>query len=238
LRQVSQHYRTGKLAVAELPAPALRLGGLLVATRASLVSAGTEKLLVDLARASLAGKALSRPDLVRQVVDKARRDGVLTTLDKIRTKLDTAIPLGYSCAGRVIELGRDADPSLKLGDRVACAGAGYANHAEYNYVPKNLCVPVPAGVDDEDASFVTLGAIALQGVRQAAPTLGERVVVLGLGLIGLLTVQLLRAACWASTPCQTGASSPASSAPTPPATPASRRRPPPSPPASAPTPSS
>ena len=134
---------------------------------------------------------MARPDLVRQVVDKVRREGLVTTLDKVRTKLDTPIPLGYSCAGQVLDVGPDVEVSR--GDRVACAGAGWANHAEYNLVPKNLCVRIPDGVDDEDASFVTLGAIALQGVRQLQPTLGERVVVLGLGLLGLLTVQLLKA---------------------------------------------
>src|SRR5919106_1073307 len=191
MKQVTQHFRTGKLAVQELPAPGCRPGWLVVATRASLISAGTEKMLTDLASASLAGKAMARPDLVRQVVDKVRREGLATTLDKVWTKLDTPIPLGYSCAGRVLEVGSGVEPAP--GDRVACAGAGWANHAEYNLVPKNLCVRIPDGIDDEDASFVTLGAIALQGIRQAQPSLGERTVVVGLGLLGLLTVQLLKA---------------------------------------------
>jgi predicted dehydrogenase/threonine dehydrogenase-like Zn-dependent dehydrogenase len=191
MKQVTQHFRTGKLALQELPAPACRPGWLLVATRASLISAGTEKMLMDLASANLAGKAMARPDLVRQVVDKVRREGLATTLDRVWTKLDTPIPLGYSCAGRVLDVGPDVE--LSRDDRVACAGAGWANHAEYNLVPKNLCVRIADGVDDEEASFVTLGAIALQGIRQAQPTLGERVVVLGLGLLGLLTVQLLKA---------------------------------------------
>jgi predicted dehydrogenase/threonine dehydrogenase-like Zn-dependent dehydrogenase len=191
MKQVTQHFRTGKLALRELPTPACRPGWLLVATRASLISAGTEKMLMDLASASLAGKAMARPDLVRQVVDKVRREGLATTLDKVRTKLDTPIPLGYSCAGRVLEVGSGVE--LARGERVACAGAGWANHAEYNLVPMNLCVRTPDGVDDEDTSFVTLGAIALQGIRQAQPTLGERIAVVGLGLLGLLTVQLLKA---------------------------------------------
>ena len=191
MKQVTQHFRTGKLTLQELPTPACRPGWLLVATRASLISAGTEKMLMDLASANLAGKAMARPDLVRQVVDKVRREGLVTTLDKVWTKLDTPIPLGYSCAGQALEVGLNVEVSR--GDRVACAGAGWANHAEYNLVPKNLCVRMPDGLDYEDASFVTLGAIALQGVRQAQPTLGERVVVLGLGLLGLLTVQLLKA---------------------------------------------
>jgi predicted dehydrogenase/threonine dehydrogenase-like Zn-dependent dehydrogenase len=191
MKQVTQHFRTGKLAVQELPAPSCRPGWLVVATRASLISVGTEKMLTEFASASLARKAVARPDLVRQVVDKVRREGLVSTLDKVRTKLDTPIPLGYSCAGRVLEVGSGVE--LAHGDRVACAGAGWANHAEYNLVPKNLCVRMPDGVDDEDASFVTLGAIALQGVRQAQPTLGERIVVVGLGPLGLLTVQLLKA---------------------------------------------
>jgi predicted dehydrogenase/threonine dehydrogenase-like Zn-dependent dehydrogenase len=191
MKQVTQHLRTGKLAVQDLPAPGCRPGWLVVATRASLISAGTEKMLMDLASASLAGKAMARPDLVRQVVDKVRREGLAPTLDKVRTKLDTPIPLGYSCAGRVLDVGAGVD--LTRGERVACAGAGWANHAEYNLVPKNLCVRIPDGIDDEDASFVTLGAIAMQGIRQAQPTLGERIVVMGLGLLGLLTVQLLKA---------------------------------------------
>jgi Zinc-binding dehydrogenase len=191
VKQITQHFRTGKLAVQDLPTPACRPGWLLVATRASLISAGTEKMLMDLARANLAGKAMARPDLVRQVIAKARREGLVPTLEKVWTKLDTPIPLGYSCAGHVLEAGRDVE--LTRGERVACAGAGWANHAEYNVVPKNLCVRMPDGMDYEEASFVTLGAIALQGVRQSQPTLGERIVVLGLGLLGLLTVQLLKA---------------------------------------------
>ncbi len=147
---------------------------------------------MQLAKSSLVGKAAARPDLVRRVLVNVKQEGLRPTFDKVFAKLDTPIPLGYSLAGEVIGVGRDV-AGFSLGDRVACAGAGLANHAEINAVPKNLCVRVPAGVDDEDASFVTLGAIALQGVRQAAPTLGESVVVMGLGLIGLLTVQILKA---------------------------------------------
>lgn len=192
MKQVEQNYRSGKLRVAEVPAPRVGRGGLLVATQISLISSGTEKQLMDLAKASLAGKAVARPDLVRQVLRTAKRDGVKATAEKVFAKLDQPIPLGYSLAGRVLEVGRDVS-GFAVGDRIACAGAGMANHAEINSVPKNLCVRIPDGVSDEQASFVTLGAIALQGVRQAAPTLGERVVVMGLGLIGLLTVQLLKA---------------------------------------------
>ena len=192
MKQVEQNYRTGELKVADVPAPRVGEGSLLVESRFSLISAGTEKQAMDLAKASLAGKAMARPDLVRRVVRNVRRDGLRPTMEKVFAKLDTPIPLGYSLAGTVIETGRRVT-GYAAGDRVACAGAGLANHAEVNAVPKNLTVPIPAGVDDESASFVTLGAIALQGVRVAAPTLGERVVVMGLGLIGLLTVQLLKA---------------------------------------------
>jgi polar amino acid transport system substrate-binding protein len=192
MKQIVQSYRTGELKVAEVPVPRAGAGSLLIATRVSLISAGTEKQLMDLAKASLAGKAMARPDLVRQVVRNVQRDGVRPTVEKVFAKLDTPIPLGYSLAGEILEIGR-AVSGHAVGGRIACAGAGAANHAEINAVPKNLCVPIPDAVSDEDASFVTLGAIALQGVRQAAPTLGERIVVMGLGLIGLLTVQLLKA---------------------------------------------
>ena len=138
----------------------------------SLISSGTEKQLMDLAKASLAGKAMARPDLVRRVMRNVKRDGLKPTVEKVFAKLDTPIPLGYSIAGEVMEVGRGV-PDYAVGDRVACAGAALANHAEINAVPKNLTVPIPAGVDDEDASFVTLGAIALQGVRQAVPRLAS-----------------------------------------------------------------
>ncbi len=192
MKQIEQNYRSGDLRVAEVPGPRLSEGGVLVGTRVSLISAGTEKQLMQLAKSSLVGKAMARPDLVRRVWSNVKRDGVKPTFDKVFAKLDTPIPLGYSLVGDVMEVGRRVS-GISVRDRVACAGAGFANHAEFNAVPKHLTVPVPAGVDDEDASFVTLGAIALQGVRVAAPTLGERVVVMGLGLIGLLTVQILRA---------------------------------------------
>ena len=192
MKQVVQSYRTGELKVAEAPAPRVGEGSLLVATRISLISSGTERQLIDLAKASLAGKAMARPDLVRRVVRNIQRDGLQPTIEKVFAKLDTPIPLGYSLAGEVLEVGRRVG-GVAVGDRLACAGAGLANHAEINAIPKNLTVAIPADVDDEDASFVTLGAIAMQGVRLAVPTLGERIVVMGLGLIGLLTVQLLKA---------------------------------------------
>jgi len=177
--------------VVDVPAPRPGPGAALVRTTISLISAGTEKQIVELAKASLAGKAMARPDLVRQVIRKARSEGLIQTIQKVRAKLETPIPLGYSLAGVVVEAGPAS--GVAVGDRVACAGAGVANHAEYNVVPKNLMARIPNGVDDEAASFATVGAIALQGVRITAPQLGERVVVIGLGLIGLITVQLLKA---------------------------------------------
>ncbi len=191
MKQIEQNYRSGAMRVLDVPAPQAGRGAALVASEISLISAGTEKQIVDLAKASLAGKALARPDLVRATLRKARSEGLIPVARKVFAKLDTPIPLGYSLAGRVVEAGAGA--GVAVGDRVACAGAGIANHAEFNRVPRNLMVRIPDGVSAEDASFVTLGAIALQGVRIAAATLGERVVVIGLGLIGLLTVQLLKA---------------------------------------------
>jgi predicted dehydrogenase/threonine dehydrogenase-like Zn-dependent dehydrogenase len=192
MKQVLQSYRTGELWLAEVPMAACGRGGALVRTRCSLVSAGTEKMLLTLAKKSLLGKAKARPDLVKQVLKKMKTEGFKSTLDQVFAKLDEPICLGYSAAGDVLEAGREAT-SLKPGDRVAVAGAGYATHAEFNFVPENLCAKIPEGVSYADASFATIGAIALQGVRQTEPQLGERIVVIGLGLLGLLTVQMLKA---------------------------------------------
>lgn len=192
MRQLIQSYRSGEMKVEEVPPPSVRAGGVVVRTVRSLVSAGTEKMIVDLARKSLLQKARSRPDLVRKVIDTARKQGVMNAFQKVQSKLDTPIPLGYSSAGVVVEVGENVH-EYRVGDRVACAGAGYANHADYAYVPRNLLARIPEGVSMEEASFATVAAIALQGVRQTQPTLGERVAVLGLGLIGQITVQLLAA---------------------------------------------
>ncbi|ALV23678.1 medium chain dehydrogenase/reductase (MDR) / zinc-dependent alcohol dehydrogenase-like family protein [Campylobacter iguaniorum] len=192
MKQLIQSFKTGELGLFDVPAPLCLDNGALVQTTASLVSAGTEKMLVDFAKKSMIQKAKDRPDLVKQVIDKMKKEGVKNTLEKVFTKLDTPIPLGYSLAGKVIKVGENLS-GINIGDRVACGGAGYANHAEINYIPKNLMVKIPDEVDDIDASFVTVGAIALQGVRQAAPLLGEKIAVMGLGLLGQLTVQLLKA---------------------------------------------
>ncbi|HEX8903703.1 MAG TPA: bi-domain-containing oxidoreductase, partial [Longimicrobiaceae bacterium] len=193
MKQVVQHVRTRRLEVAEVPEPAPRAGGVLVRNVASLISAGTEKMLVDFAGKSLVGKARERPDLVRQVLDKVRKDGIGPTVQTVLSKLDQPLPLGYSCAGVVEEAGRGA-PEFAPGDRVACAGMGYASHADVVFVPRNLAVAIPPEVSFEDAAYVTVGAIALQGVRVTEARLGEAVAVIGLGLLGQLAVQILRSA--------------------------------------------
>ena len=190
--QVIQNYKTGKLTVDEVPDPVLKPGGIIVRNHFSLISAGTERTTVSTAQKSLAGKAKSRPDLVKQVVGVARRDGVASTIKLVKNKLDTSVPMGYSCAGEVIAVATDVD-EFAIGDMVACAGQGYASHAEIIYVPRNLAAKIPNGVKAEDAAFTTLGAIAMQSVRQAEIVLGEHVAVIGLGLLGLLTAQILKA---------------------------------------------
>ena len=178
--------------LADVPAPLCRTRGAVVRTCASFVSAGTERMLAEFARKGLVGKALQMPDQVRKVLRKIKTEGLLSTLEKVQAKLDQPIPLGYSCAGIVAEAGRES--GLQAGDRVACGGAGFANHAEFDYVPRNLAVKIPDGVGFEDASCATVGAIAMQGVRQCDVRLGETVAVIGLGLMGILAVQMLKAA--------------------------------------------
>lgn len=192
MKQVVQNFRNGKLSLDEVPPPALQEGGVLVNNHYSLVSAGTEKTVIEFAQQTLAGKAKSRPDLVKEVLNKIKTDGIWTTYKTVSNRLDTPLTLGYSTAGEVIAVGANA-PGFALNDLVACAGGGYASHAEVVFVPKNLCVKVPDNVTPQEAAFTTLGAIALQGIRVLELTPGDRIVVLGLGLIGQLTVQLLNA---------------------------------------------
>lgn len=186
--QIIQYQKTGEIFVEELPAPKLKSGGILVQNIYSLISAGTERTSVETAQASLIGKAKSRPDLVKQVINNIKREGIIVTYKKVMNRLDNYKELGYSSAGIVLESSVD---EFKPGDRVACAGST-ANHAEIIFVPKNLAVKIPENVSFEEAAFTTLGAIALQGVRQADLRIGENVAVIGLGLIGLITVQLLK----------------------------------------------
>ncbi|HZO58638.1 MAG TPA: Gfo/Idh/MocA family oxidoreductase [Solirubrobacterales bacterium] len=193
MKQVSQRLRDGGIEVLDVPLPALGPEGVLVDVRSSLLSAGTERNKVETGRKSLVGKARARPDQVRQVVDKARRDGVKATVDAVRTRLDQPASLGYSAAGVVMSVGARVQ-DLAPGDRVACGGGGYAVHADVVHVPGNLCVRLPQGVTFEQGAFATVGSIAMHGVRQADVRLGERVAVIGLGLVGQLTGQLLRAA--------------------------------------------
>ena len=188
--QVIQYQKTGEISVDELPAPKLRPGYLLVRNAFSLISAGTERTSVETAQASMVQKARLRPDLVRQVLDNVKRDGLMATYQKVQDRLDNFKELGYSSAGVVIESGVD---DIKVGDRVACGGVGYASHAEIISVPRNLAVKMPDEVGFDGAAFTTVAAIAMQGVRQADVRVGEQVVVIGLGLVGLLTVQLLKA---------------------------------------------
>ena len=191
MKQVLQSFKTGEMWLAEVPAPLCKGKGAVVQTAASFVSAGTERMLAEFAKKGIVGKALQMPDQVKKVIRKMKTEGVFATLEKVQAKLDQPIPLGYSSAGVVVEAGRDC--GLNVGDRVACGGAGFANHAEFNYVPRNLIVNIPDGVSFEDASCATVGSIALQGVRQCEVNLGETVAVIGLGLMGILAVQMLKA---------------------------------------------
>lgn len=193
MKQLVQNYKTGELRVEEVPPPALKSGGVLVRNVFSLISTGTEKAKIELARKNLLAKAKEKPEQVRQVLKTLKKEGIINTYRKVMTKLEAPSPLGYSSAGVVIEVGRGVD-EFKVGERVACAGAGYAVHAEVVFVPKNLCVKIPDKVGFDYAAFTTLGAIAMQGVRQAQLTLGENIVVIGLGVVGQLAVQIVKAA--------------------------------------------
>ncbi|MBA7519425.1 Inositol 2-dehydrogenase/D-chiro-inositol 3-dehydrogenase [subsurface metagenome] len=192
MKQIVQNFKNGQLSLKEVPAPNTATGGVLVKTVNSLISIGTEKMMLDLGRKSMLGKAKERPDQVQQVIKKVKKEGLKSTYQKVMNQLEEPKPLGYSCSGIVLEVGENGG-NFQVGDRVACAGAGYANHAEINYIPKNLTVKIPDSVSFEEAAYTTLSAIALQGVRQAEPNLGDVVFVMGLGLLGLITVQLLKA---------------------------------------------
>lgn len=192
MKQVIQNFKTGDLYVDDVPAPSISQGSVLVENKFSLISAGTERSTVSVGKASLIGKAKQRPDLVAQVLQNIKKEGLQATLDKVRTKLDSLKALGYSTSGVVIA-SMDTNGAFKVGDRVACAGQDYASHSEVVSIPQNLMAKIPDNVSFEEASFTTLGAIALQGVRQANPTLGENICVIGLGLLGQITCQLLKA---------------------------------------------
>ena len=193
MKQLVQDWKVGSVQVLEVPAPQLTVGQLLVRTGASLISAGTERMVVEFGEKSLLEKARARPDLVRQVMGKLQREGILSTLESVRGRLEQPLLLGYSSAGTVLDVPPDVY-GFRIGDRVVCAGGGYASHADVVSVPRNLVVRLPEGIGFDWAAFTTLGAIALQGIRLAQVQLGELVAVVGLGLVGQLTVQLLKAA--------------------------------------------
>jgi predicted dehydrogenase len=193
MRALLTDRKSGEVSTYEVPAPELRPGGLLVRTHYSAISAGTERATLELSSKSLLAKIKARPDLVKQVLEYARQNGVKAAYEKVHAKLDTLTTLGYSCAGEVISVGEGVH-EFRVGDRVACGGGTYANHAEINFVPRNLTVHIPSQVSMAAASLTTIGAIALQGFRQADVGIGETVAVIGAGLVGVLTMQIARAA--------------------------------------------
>ncbi|HMZ99713.1 MAG TPA: bi-domain-containing oxidoreductase [Ferruginibacter sp.] len=192
MKQVIQNFKTGELYVDDVPLPSLSEGMVLIENHFSLISAGTERGTVKVAQANLINKARQRPDLVAQVIQNIKKEGLKATIAKVKSKLDSLKALGYSTAGTVIS-SMDTNGVFKPGDRVACAGVDYASHAEIVAVPQNLVVKVPDEVSFEDAAYTTLGAIAMQGIRQAETVIGEKVCVIGLGLLGQITCQLLQA---------------------------------------------
>ncbi|MCP2621139.1 bi-domain-containing oxidoreductase, partial [Candidatus Aminicenantes bacterium AC-334-E05] len=210
MKQIIQNYKTGEIQLVEIPPPALKRSFVLVQNVTSLVSVGTEKYMLEIAKKSLLGKARARPDLVKQVIKKLKAEGIMETYKAVMAKLDIPVPLGYSCAGIVLDVGEGVE-SFKKGDKIACAGSSYASHAEIVCVPVNLCVHLPKRhvnrenkpiinsrltndyISFEEGAFAALGGIALQAVRLANPSLGDRVAVIGLGLLGQITVQLLKA---------------------------------------------
>ena len=192
MKQVVQNYRSGEVSVTEVPVPACRPGTVLVRNLSSIVSMGTERSIVKLGKKSLIGKARARPDLVKRVIEKARTEGIASTFQEAKGRLETPTRLGYSSAGVVVECAEDVT-RFAPGDRVACISAGAANHAEFITVPENLAAPIPDGVSAEQAAFGQIAIIALHGVRCANLSFGSRVAVVGLGLLGLMTVQFLRA---------------------------------------------
>lgn len=193
MKQVLQNMKTGTTEVSNIPLPQVQPKTALVQTSVSLVSAGTERMLVDFAQKNLLEKARSRPDMLKQVLDKARRDGAVSSIKAAFNRLDQPIPLGYSSSGIIIACGEGL-VGYKPGDRVVCSGGGHANHAEYALIPQNLMAHLPDEVDFEAGAFATLGAIAMNGIRLAQLQLGEKVAIIGLGLLGLITAKLVASA--------------------------------------------
>ncbi len=193
MKQISQNYKTGAIRLEEVTSPAIKPGGVLVQTLYSVISAGTEGMKVREGKMNYLQKAKARPDQVKKVIQSVQQQGLMSTYQKVMNKLDSLTPLGYSLSGQVVSVSKGAE-EFHCGQLVACAGAGYANHAEINFIPKNLVVPIPYNVSPEHAAFATIGAIAMQGYRQAKMQLGETACVIGLGLIGQVLVQILNAA--------------------------------------------
>jgi predicted dehydrogenase/threonine dehydrogenase-like Zn-dependent dehydrogenase len=190
MKQIAQNYKSGELSVLDVPTPICRPGGVLVQSLFSLISTGTEMMKLAEAKMSMVGKARARPDQVRKVLDTVSQQGAVATYKKVMNRLDSYTPLGYSLCGVVVEVGPGAE-EFRVGQLVAAAGNDYALHAEYNWVPSNLCAVVPKGVLPEHAAFSTVGAIAMHGVRRAEVQLGDTACVIGLGLVGQLVVRLL-----------------------------------------------
>ena len=193
MKQIAQNYKSGALSLLEVPVPNCQPGGVVVRTAYSVISAGTEMMKISESKRTLLGKARARPDQVKKVINAVRQQGMLATFQKVMNRLDSYTPLGYSLAGVVVEVGVGVE-GLRVGQAVACAGNQYALHAEYNWVPEMMCVPIPSGVALDQAAFTTISAIALQGLRQADIRLGESACVIGLGLVGQILVRLLRGA--------------------------------------------
>jgi predicted dehydrogenase/threonine dehydrogenase-like Zn-dependent dehydrogenase len=193
MKQIAQNYKSGEILLLDVPVPACKSGGVLVRTDYSLISMGTEAMKIHESKLSLIGKARARPDQVKKVMQTLAQQGPVATYKKVMNRLDSYTPLGYSLAGVVVAVGAGAE-EFKIGQRVACAGNQFALHAEYNWVPKNLCVAIPENVTPLHAAFTTVGSIAMQGFRQSEAKLGETACVIGLGLVGQILVQILHAA--------------------------------------------
>jgi predicted dehydrogenase/threonine dehydrogenase-like Zn-dependent dehydrogenase len=193
VKQIGQSYRDGRLSLEEVAYPALQAGGVIIRTAFSVISMGTEGMKVREARMNLLEKARARPDQLKQVIDAVRQQGVRATFEKVMSRLGRLTPLGYSLSGYVVDVGSDVD-EFRIGQRVAAAGAEFANHGEYNFVPRNLVVPLPEEVPLDQAAFGTIGAIAMHGFRQSRAALGETALVIGMGLIGQVALRILTAA--------------------------------------------
>ena len=193
MKQIAQNYKTGDIKLVDVPAPALKSGGVLVRTQYSLLSMGTESMKVRESKMSLVGKGRARPEHVEKVLQSVTQQGVVTTYKKVMNRLDSLTPLGYSLCGVVVEAGSGVHEFV-AGQRIACGGDQFAHHAEFNWVPRNLCVAVPDAVPSEHAAFTTVGAIAMQAYRQSEAKLGETACIIGMGLLGQVLLQILRAA--------------------------------------------